>query len=119
MNRGGRGSNMRGGRGVGLPKPPKSTATSGGTEPLPEVEPLTFTLPISISLPSIKQYQAFLRQHAWIVVKTMATMRVGQQKKVNPRSHYANSSRHIFSGTDDPIQGVYHALSEWTNAFYQ
>ncbi len=55
----------------------------------------------------------------FFVVKQMATMRVGQQKKVNPRSHYANSSRHIFSGTVDPIQGVYQALSEWTNAFYQ
>ena len=113
---------MRGGRGVGLSRPPlasRSNAAPRGAEALPEVEPLNFALPISISLPSIKQYQAFLRQHAWIVVKQMATMRVGQQKKVNPRSHYANSSRHIFSGTDDPIQGVYQAISEWTNAFYQ
>lgn len=46
-----------------------------------QVAELAVTAPVGITHPVIKQYQAFIRQFAWIAVREMATMRAGEQKK--------------------------------------
>jgi hypothetical protein len=83
---------LRGGRARSRVNPPPTTEAS---EPAASVSQpqasLTFTLPVSMSLSAIKQFQAFLRQHAWIAVKSMASMRVAQQKKVSVHPCHAPS----------------------------
>ena len=67
--------------------PTPATEAGSAAEPAASVSQpqasLTLTLPVSIYLSAIKQFQAFLRQYAWIAVKSMASMRVAQQKKVS------------------------------------
>lgn len=46
-----------------------------------QVAALSVTVPVGITHPVIKQYQAFLRQFAWIAVREMPAMRAGEQKK--------------------------------------
>jgi hypothetical protein len=46
-----------------------------------QVAELAVTAPVGITHPVIKQYQAFIRQFAWIAVREMASMRAGEQKK--------------------------------------
>jgi hypothetical protein len=88
---------LRGGvsRARGHVNPTPATEAGSAAEPAASVSQtqasLTLTLPVSISLSAIKQFQAFLRQHAWIAVKSMASMRVGQQKKVSVHPCHALS----------------------------
>jgi hypothetical protein len=73
---------------------PNSTATNAA----PTTVPWSVTAPTLISHQQIKQYQAFLRQFAWIAVREMPTMRVADQKK-NLILHYKGFIKMFLDGT--------------------
>jgi hypothetical protein len=59
-----------------------SNSSSRGVQAVTtQVAELAVTAPVGITHPVIKQYQAFIRQFAWIAVREMASMRAGEQKK--------------------------------------
>ena len=59
---------------------------------------LVVTAPTMISHQQIKQFQAFLRQFAWIAVREMASMRVAEQKR-NLMIHYKGFINMFLDGT--------------------
>jgi hypothetical protein len=82
-----------------------SNPTNAASTSDSQVLQLHVTPPIGMSHASIKQHQAFLRQFAWIAVREMPAMRVGEQKKhlmshykafinmyLDQRMHYTNDS---------------------------
>jgi hypothetical protein len=83
--RGGSRGSLLGGRGR-LPPSRIATNLGSGSDSSQTLAPgvadsLHFTMPVSITHHSIKQYQAFLRQFAWIAVRQQELMRVAAQKK--------------------------------------